>query len=231
MPPPSIDFRRLYDRFDLPLMELDCGSKCAPHNPRGIPFCCDICQAVPVAYRAEWAYLRESTGLWHEWRGDECPGEPADPSDLGSTLPDNMLLLACQGPARCQRAFRALSCRQFPFFPYITSDSRFLGLVYDWEYEATCWVISNLGAVTGAYRQAFIQAYDELFNLWPDELESYALLSEQIRAHFAGQRRRFPLLHRNGGCYLVSPASERLRRAKPGCLRRFGPYAEEESAP
>lgn len=225
MPPPRIDFRGLYDHFDLPLMDLDCGAMCAPHNPPGIPFCCDICQAVPAVYRAEWAYLRENTGLWREWRVDECPGEPAGQPDLASAVPDNMLLLACQGPDRCQRAFRALSCRQFPFFPYITADGRFLGLVYDWEYEATCWVISNLGAVTQAYRQAFVQAYDELFSLWPDELGSYAVLSEQIRAYFAGQRRRFPLLHRNGRCYLVSPAAERLRRVQPERLRRFGPYA------
>ena len=230
MPLPRIDFRRVYDRFELPLMDLDCGAMCAPHNPRGIPFCCDICQAVPAVYRAEWVYLRGSTGLWHEWRGDECPGELADPADLGASLPENMLFLACQGPARCQRAFRALSCRQFPFFPYVTSGGRFLGLVYDWEYEPTCWVISNLGAVTGAYRQAFVQAYDELFNLWPDELESYALLSEQVRAHFAGWRRRFPLLHRNGNCYLVSPASERLSQTQPERLRRFGPYAQERAA-
>jgi len=226
MPPPRIDFRSLYDRFDLPLMELDCGAKCAPHNPRRIPFCCDICLAVPAAYRAEWEYLRESTGLWHEWQGNECLGSPDAPPEIDPSVPENMLLLACQGPDRCQREFRSLSCRQFPFFPYITAGGVFAGLAYDWHYEAACWVISNLGAVTDAYRQAFIRAYDELFNLWPDEMESYALLSEEAREYFAKLRRRFPLLHRSGSWYLVSPASGRMTRVQPERLRRFGPYAK-----
>jgi hypothetical protein len=227
MPRPRIDFRQLYDRFDAPLMALDCGAMCAPHNPRGIPFCCDICQAVPAVYQAEWAYLRENTGLWHEWRGDECPGEAEDPAELSASIPEDMLLLACQGPARCQRAFRALSCRQFPFFPYLTSRGHFIGLVYDWEYEATCWVISHLAEVTETYRRAFVQAYDELFSLWPDELESYALLSGQVRERFAGLPRRFPLLHRGGGVCLVSPVSERMHRVEPLRLRRFGPYVKD----
>ncbi|HPO57326.1 MAG TPA: hypothetical protein PLV53_00630 [Anaerolineaceae bacterium] len=145
---PRIDFRRLYDRFDAPVTEFDCGLLCAPHNPSGLPFCCDICQAVPVAYRQEWEYLRQNTGLWHPWQGSECPADPADPADLREQTPDHMVLLACQGPAHCQRNFRAVSCRQFPFFPYITADDRFLGLACEWEFENMCWVISHLETVT-----------------------------------------------------------------------------------
>jgi hypothetical protein len=135
-----------------------------------------------------------------------------------------MLLLACQGPARCQRSFRALSCRQFPFFPYITSRGRLIGLAYEWEFETVCWVISNLGLVTAHYRQEFLQVYDTLLAHWADEFESYALKSEQARDFFAAQGRRLPLLHRNGGYYLVSPRSERMARVDPARLSRFGFY-------
>jgi len=224
---PRLDIRRLYDRFNAPIAAFDCGKKCAPHNPSGKPFCCDICQAVPAAYQSEWKYLRANTDLWHTWRGDECPGDPTNPADLAGETPQHMRLLACKGPAHCQRDFRALSCRQFPFFPYVSSDYRFLGLAYEWEFEHVCWVISNLAQVSDAYRLEFVRTYDELFALWQAEFESYAVKSEQMRAYFAARKRRIPILHRRGGWYLLSPGSERLAKADPRKLRRFGPYLNE----
>jgi hypothetical protein len=225
--PPRLDIRQLYDRFDAPVTRIDCGTKCAPHNPTGKPFCCDICQAVPAAYRPEWEYLWPSTDLWHIWRGDECAQDVTGAEALRAETPEHMLLLACQGPSRCQRPFRALSCRQFPFFPYISVDYRFIGLAYEWDFEPTCWVISNLGRVTDVYRAEFIRTYDELFAQWQAEFDSYVILSDQAREHFAIQRRRIPLLHRNGGYYLVSPNSERMQRVPPERLPRFGPYRVE----
>jgi hypothetical protein len=225
---PQLNLRWLYDRFNAPVTAIDCGTKCAPHNPSGKPLCCDICQAVPAAYRQEWQYLQANTDLWHAWRGDECPEDNTDPDELRAETPETMLLLACKGPAYCQRDFRALSCRQFPFFPYVTSEYRFIGLAYEWAFESSCWVISNLAAVTETYRREFIQLYDQIFALWQDEFDSYAALSEEMREHFAMQKRRIPILHRNGGNYLLSPKSERLQRAQLETLRRFGPYRERE---
>ena len=97
-----VDIRDDYDSFDAPVVDIDCGRQCAPHNPSGKPFCCDICHAVPAAYRQEWDYLKLKTDLWHIWRGDECHDDPEDPTHLGDETPDNMLLLACLGPAHCQ---------------------------------------------------------------------------------------------------------------------------------
>lgn len=226
---PLLAVRPLYDRFSAPVTIFDCGEKCAPFNPNGKPFCCDICHAVPAVYEQEWDYLRGKTGLWHVWRGDECKAEPADPEELREETAENMLLLACKGPAHCEREFRALSCRQFPFFPYLTSEYAFIGLAYEWEFEQTCWVISSLPEVTAAYRDEFVNAFDELFSLWPDEMEGYAIKSETMRAYFAARRRRIPILHRNGGAYLLSPGSERLRRVPPGRLPRFGPYRNQKT--
>ncbi len=223
-PIPPIDMRDFYDHFDAPIAGVDCGALCAPHNASGKPFCCDICKAVPAAYHSEWDYLRGHSDLWHVWRGDECIEEPCDPAVLKDDTPEHMVLLACLGPAHCQRAFRSSSCRQFPFFPYITADDRFIGLAYDWDFEPLCWVISNLGAVTETYRREFIQTYDRLFDLWPHEYESYAYLSEDMREHFRKEKRRIPILHRNGGYYLLSPGSERLRRVHPEDLPKFGVY-------
>jgi hypothetical protein len=231
---PLADIRSLYDGFDAPVAALDCGQKCAPHNPNGTvpeaersgkPFCCDICHAVPAAYQSEWEYLQPNTNLWHAWRGDECGSSaPDERSQLLAETPANMVLLACLGPAHCQRPFRALSCRQFPFFPYVTSDYRFLGLAYDWEFENTCWVISNLGRVTETYRQQFVETHDRLLAFSQEIFESYYTHSERMRAHFVTLRRRIPLLHRNGNFYLLSPRSERLAKVSADKLPRFGPY-------
>ena len=220
------EVRAIYDGFDSPIAAFDCGKKCAPHNPSGKPFCCDICHAVPAAYKSEWKYLKGNTGLWHSWRGNECEDATSDEvARLKGDTPKEMILLACLGPSRCEREFRALSCRQFPFFPYVTSDYHFLGLAYEWEFESKCWVISNLSEVTQKYRDAFIRTYDRLFALFQDEFENYAYHSEKLRAEFKGRKKRFPLLHRNGRTYLVSPASERLHRAEVDRLPRFGPYS------
>ncbi len=219
------EIRSIYNEFNSPIAEFDCGRKCAPHNPSGKPFCCDICHAVPAAYQSEWNTLERSTDLWHKWRGNECEDIiPKDVAKLKADTPKNMVLLACLGPSQCQRDFRALSCRQFPFFPYVTSDYRFIGLAYEWEFESKCWVISNLSSVTQKYREEFIRTYDKIFALFQEEFDHYAYHSERMRNHFVGQRRRFPLLHRNGECYLVSAGSERLRLTNGDRLPRFGFY-------
>jgi hypothetical protein len=222
--PAQLDIHALYAGFDAPITAFDCGKKCAPYNASGKPFCCDICHAVPAAYRQEWAFLQPNTDLWHVWLGDECTQNPEDPERLLAETPDHMLLLACLGPDRCQRSYRALSCRQFPFFPYISSSLRFLGLAYEWEFENTCWVISNLQIVSDTYRQQFVQTFDQLFARWPEEFNSYIALSEDMRAHFANRRRRIPLLHRNGQSYLLSPLSERLQRVPVERLPKLGLY-------
>lgn len=219
------DIRELYDGFDSPIAALDCGRKCAPHNPSGKPFCCDICHAVPAAYTSEWKYLNGNTGLWHKWRGSECRTTSTEErAQLKADTPNEVILLACLGPSRCERDFRALSCRQFPFFPYVTSDYRFLGLACEWEFESKCWVISNLSEVTQTYRDEFVRTYDRLFALFQNEFENYAYHSEKLRMEYRRRKKRFPLLHRNGKEYLVSPASEQLRRMPADQFQKFFPY-------
>lgn len=219
------DIRAIYQRFHSPIAELDCGKQCAPHNPSGKPFCCDICHAVPAAYKSEWRYFKQNTQLWHRWRGDECGNITVkERARLAADTPENMILLACLGPSHCERDFRALSCRQFPFFPYVTSEYRFIGMAYEWEFEDKCWVISNLSQVTQQYRAEFFQTFDQLFALFQDEFEGYAVHSEKLRAAFARRKRRFSLLHRNGNAYLVSPVSEKLRRVEMNQLPTFGAY-------
>jgi hypothetical protein len=227
-PIPILDIAKFYEGFNTPIVPFDCGNKCAPHNPSGKPFCCDICHAVPSAYHQEWEYLQANTDLWHPWRGDECTSHPEDPAHLEGETPSSMRLMACLGPDHCQREYRTISCRQFPFFPYITDDFAFIGLTYNWELEDTCWVISNLSQVTRAYRREFVQRYDELFSFWVHEMESYAIRSEEMRAHFIIQKRSIPILHRDDGTYLLRPINERMRLVEPDRLPQFGFYRQHD---
>ncbi len=222
---PKLDIAALYSNFNVPVTREDCGAMCSPHNPTGKPFCCDICQAVPVAYRQEWDYLTSHSDMWHEWRGDECASEPVNPESLRSETPEHLILLACRGPEFCNREYRATSCRQFPFFPYVTSDFCFIGLSYYWDFEPVCWVISHLDRVTMEYRREFMDTFDRVFNQWPDEFESYVAMSEEAREFFAGQNRHFPVLHRNGGLYSVNPFDEQIKELSIKEFTRFGPYS------
>ncbi|MBW8010619.1 MAG: hypothetical protein FVQ83_05165 [Chloroflexi bacterium] len=223
-----LNFADLYSGFQAPISEFDCGKKCAPHNPGGKPFCCDTCHAVPTVYHAEWDYLEANTDLWHIWRGDDCADTAADAdaerARLQAETPDDMRLVACLGPDQCQRDFRGLTCRQFPFYPYLDSSGEFLGLSYYWEYEYQCWVISNLHVVQSAYREQFIKAFEQLFSHYPEDVNSYQAHSEEMRDKFNKQRRAIPLLHRNGFTYKISTHNERLRRVTVESLAKFGPY-------
>ena len=219
------EIRALYAGFDLPITAQDCGQKCAAHNPSGKPFCCDICEAVPAAYQSEWDALRTETELWHLYRGDECDSQPQPQDSLSSDdLPSSMIPLACLGPSACQRENRLLSCRQFPFFPYVTSDYVFAGIAYDWAFEEKCWVISNLAQVSDEYRAQFIHTFEQIFALFQDEFESYAIKSEEMREAFARKKHEFTILLRDGGLGMVNALNEGILPINAEQAPSFGAY-------
>jgi hypothetical protein len=216
----QIDFAVLYAGFDAPVTHLDCGKHCAPYNDRGVPFCCDTSHAVPSVYDAEWDYLQANTDLWRPWKGRTR----AETDDLRRQAPDGQKLVVCQGHLACQRGFRSITCRSFPFFAYLNREGEFLGLSYYWEYEDRCWVISSLAEVTLQYRSQFMTAYDRLFAEMPDEKETYRQFSAQMRRVFGRRGRAIPLLHRNGWTYKITPRNGRMRRVPVETLPKFGPY-------
>jgi hypothetical protein len=215
-----IDFEDFYRRFDDPITALDCGTRCAPYNEYGVPFCCDTRHAVPTAYDAEWAYLSANTQLWHVY----VPDSQAHAVELRRQLPDGQVLVECLGHRHCERNFRTLVCRSFPFFPYLTREREFIGLAYYWEYEDRCWLISNLQLVSQAYRSEFLDAYEQLFREFPEERENFRQFSILMRRVFGRRMRAITLLHKNGCYYKISPHNGRLRRVLPDCLPKFSAY-------
>ncbi|MGE5225224.1 MAG: hypothetical protein ACM3PY_22525, partial [Omnitrophica WOR_2 bacterium] len=156
----------------------------------------------------------------HTWKGES----PVETSRLQNQTPPGQVLIACQGHTLCQRSFRSITCRSFPFFPYVTNGSEFLGLSYYWDYEDRCWVISNLNQVTSEYRHEFIAAYDLLFENMPQEKETFRYHSGMMRRIFGRKHRAIPLLHRNGKAYKITPHNGRMRRVPIEAFPKFGPY-------
>lgn len=227
---PNLNIEAMYKSFAAPICEIDCGEQCRQFNPSGKPFCCDICVAVPVALKEEWTYLKSNTQLWHKVRGDECSSDPIDLEKMLAETPKYMHLMACKGPAYCERDFRTLSCRQFPFSPYITADDRLIGLTINWDFEEVCWVLSNLDKVSPEYRKEFLNIYDELLFEYPKEYDSYYFLSEDMRAHFTKIGRQIPILHRDGAYCLLDPQTDEITAVDPTSLPKFGPYNGEQGA-
>ncbi len=216
----EIDFTQLYKGFDAPITAFDCGKKCAPYNEEGKPFCCDTRHAVPSVYEAEWIYLSEATDLWHAWEGET----PKETERLQKQTPEGHCLVECKGHLLCQRGFRSLTCRSFPFFPYVDKAGNFLGLSYYWEYEDRCWVISNLGDVTAEYLGQFITTYEEIFRIHPQDFSNFQYHSMQMRKIFGRRHQAITLLHRNGNFYKITPRNGRLRKMDKLRLPKFGPY-------
>lgn len=215
-----VDFEALYAHFDSPVSVLDCGRKCAPYNEYGVPFCCDIKHTIPTAYSNEWEYLRSNTDFWHLWN----PNDPDERKRLQSNTPEGQVLIECLGHEKCQRDYRTITCRAFPFAPYINSIGDFIGFVYYWQYEDRCWVISNFDQVTRAFLEKFMAAYDLIFSKYPVEFREFRYHSNLMREVFSSQKRAIPLLHRNGHTYKISPGNERMRRVDPKSLPKHGLY-------
>lgn len=210
----------LYTSFHSPISVLNCGEKCAPYNENRVPFCCDTRHAVPTAYQKEWDYLKAQTNLWHLW----SPSDSKEVRRMRSETPAGQILIECLGHTQCQRDFRSITCRAFPFFPYISRQGDFLGLSYYWEYADRCWVISHLEVVRPEYRSEFILAYEQIFTAYPQEKENFHHHSSIMRRIFGRKYRAIPLLHRNGHAYKITPRTGRLRRVLINSFPCYGPY-------
>jgi hypothetical protein len=221
MPPPeSHDYAILYSLFTSAITGLDCGSKCAPFNGNGVPFCCDTDHAIPTAYLAEWEYLCKNSNQWHLWEGDQT----SEVVHLKHQVPPGQVLLTCLGHKLCLRNSRSIACRAFPFFPYISQQKEFLGLSYYSEYEERCWVISNLDRILPEYIAEFIATFDILLKLEPQEVETFFYHSMMMRRIYGRRHRTIPVIHRNGCLYQVTPKNGTLRRVMLDKLPKYGPY-------
>ena len=224
---PAFDWTALYQIFPAPISTLDCGKKCGRYNARGAPFCCDTRHLVPTAFPGEWEHLRAHTDLWHRWQG-RSKGER---EELASQVEEGQELIECLGHEHCQRNYRSLACRAFPFYPFLTGEAKFLGLATLRAYSDRCWVISNLEEVTDRYRAQFVEAFDFYFRYRPAARDHFRAYAAAERKCYQQQGSQIPLLHRDGCDYFFDPESGQLNQVNREDFPRFEPYVTMRELP
>ena len=120
------DVKEIFRALHKPVVEFDCGAKCAEIN-HGVPICCDDSIAIPVLYTAEMMYLRKKTDLWRQFRAHD-----EHERTMARELPSDQRFARCKGHLQCERENRSFACRTFPFFPYFRTDRTFFGITYYW---------------------------------------------------------------------------------------------------
>jgi len=218
------DYAPIYAAFTAPISRFDCGKHCAPLNG-GEPVCCSTKHAVPIVTVAEWRHLRARTDLWHIYRPRDAVGR-----QIKEELATDLRAVECRGAARCERENRSISCRTFPFFPYVTNDRRFLGLSYYWTFEDRCWVLSHLGVVDREFVDQCVRAFEACNEIGSEDLDLYREHSAAMRRVFSRWKRLIPVIARNGGMLAVDPKTGASRPAGAGEFPRHGPWAEEPAS-
>lgn len=212
-------FRDLYSGFAMPLCKIDCGSKCGPHNEYGVPLCCDIHQVIPTAFSIEWDYLEENTDLWMPWTSSGQLNQ-----ELQEELQDGQVLLECKGYRECQRDFRTLTCRAFPFYPYLNSETELRGMSYYPDFCTGCWIISNLEVVSQSYKEAFQRTYLRLFEVFPESRDNFSSFCSYMRDIAAEASEKVILLDFSGDAYAINPRTEEEYQVEYNELRAYGPF-------
>lgn len=178
-----------YTLLDVELTEFDCGELCKGDNG-GKPFCCQVENAVPFLYKAEFELLRKRTDLWKVWK----PQTPEQKELKKSHEDKHTLFCECKGVEYCERNNRSVSCRTFPLEPYIDKRGVFVGLVFMKEFSHGCPLIKRPKDI----RQEFIDNHyifwEKLMLRKPDELETYTKSSRSYRASRQKTGKKFPVL-------------------------------------
>jgi len=213
-------YKRIFRNFSANVVPLDCGEKCR-HLNDGIPVCCDIEQAIPIMDKSEYKLLRSRSDLWRKYRPENEHGE-----GIVASLHDDCVACECKGAKFCERDNRSLSCRAFPFFPYITREGDFIGMATYWTFEDRCWVISNMKKVTRAFIAELHDVYAHLFENKPDEFEVFKDYSATMRRVFSRQGRPIYIVDRDKKFHAILPKGAGMERVKKSELPKFGPYAE-----
>ncbi len=200
-------YRRIYARFQAPVSRYDCGCKCAPLNG-GTPVCCSTENTIPIVDKSEWQLLKSRSDLWHLYL-------KRDPDTLRERkdMHRDCRLVECKGARHCERKNRSMSCRSFPFFPYLTASDEFAGLAPFWDFEDRCWLMNNMQVVDRDFVIEFVAAHEMLFDADKKERAANYDHSAAMRRVFTRWNRLIPLIGRDGSHLAVEPHTHRIRKA------------------
>jgi hypothetical protein len=160
--------KRFYRLLSVRMTDFDCGRKCAPKND-GVPYCCDREQVTPVLFRDEYRWHREQGTFWKK-----MPIKTKRDKKLVEETCTYNVFSVCPGVESCRRTLRSLSCRMFPFEPFLDKTGTVTGLVYqDGENERCPLVGKHRRHYNQAYIRNAIRVWQELVDTFPEEKEMY----------------------------------------------------------
>ena len=177
------DFAFIYRNFDSTPVRFDCGKICAPKND-GIPFCCDTGWLIPCTYKREFSYLIKRTDLWKRFR----PKTKHEKRIIEET-DKNTVFGQCLGHDRCDRKYRSVSCRIFPFEPYLDLEGNFLGMVYSYRLGNKCPLVDRPKIVSKKFISDQITMWNYIFERDAAEIEVYREESINVRRYLSRKKK------------------------------------------
>ena len=214
-------YREIFDFFDAPVTQVDCGKKCASLN-EGAPVCCDTRNAIPIMHIAEWRHLKQRSDLWRGFKPFDSTSRK-----ISDELHSSCKAVECKGALNCERDSRSLACRTFPFFPYFTKAGEILGLSHYWNFEDRCWMISNMAMVEQSFIDQFLKAYEILFEADPGERQVFVDHSASMRRVFSRWKRPIPVIGHDRQFYLVQPKDARILTVSAEDLPTLAAFAPD----
>ena len=180
--------KRFYRLLSVRMTDFDCGSKCAPEND-GVPYCCDREQVTPVLFSDEYRWHRERGAFWKK-----MPIKTKKDKKLVEETCTYNVFSVCPGVKSCRRILRSLSCRMFPFEPFLDEEGAVIGLVYQDGENEHCPLV---GKPRRLYNQAYIR---NAIRVWQELVDTF---QEEKEMYLRESRRRKRLATRTGKSLII----------------------------
>lgn len=181
--------RRFYRLLSAPMTDFDCGALCSPKND-GIPRCCENEYVVPILFREEFLWHRQSGDFWKRIR-------PAS-RIIRKFIEESesyYVFSSCPGPQGCRRTKRSLNCMTFPFEPHISRKGEIMGLTFINDALGSCPLTRKPKKVFNpCYIGNSIKFWTELFSIYPGEREMYMEESARRERRLKRRGKRLRLL-------------------------------------
>ena len=176
--------KQLYRLLSVPMTDFDCGKDCAPQN-NGVPYCCDQDKVTPVLFKDEYRWHRTQRGFWRK-----MPVKTKSDRKLVEESCSYNVFAVCPGVQKCRRTVRSLTCRLFPFEPFLDSTGTVQGLVYQDGNNGSCSLMNKPQHVYNPlYIRNAIRVWQELVETFPEDKEMY-LRESRKRTRQAARTKR-----------------------------------------
>ncbi len=186
------NFEKLYQILKSPVCDFDCGELCSKNN-NGVPVCCEVNVVVPILYKEEYDYLCSNSTLWKKFKP-----KSDDDHELLEDCGYDDIAAVCKGHKNCDRDYRSLVCRTFPFYPFIDEEGVFIGLTYNYDFEAKCIIVGNCDIVSKTYLRELIEAWNYIFSLDEEEFEGHYNISREIEVKRKKEKKVLHILNIEG---------------------------------